>query len=37
MDSHWYSSPHQLEVAALRMVKVRADFGEAEAKLATGS
>jgi hypothetical protein len=36
-DSHWYSSQHLLEVEARHMEKVREDFDEAEAMLATGS
>jgi hypothetical protein len=36
-DSHWYSSPHLLEVEARHTETVREDFGEAEAMLATGS
>jgi hypothetical protein len=37
MGSHWYSSQHLQEVAALHTVRVREDFGEVEATLATGS
>jgi hypothetical protein len=37
MDSRWYSSQHLQEFAALHTVRVREDFGEVEAMLATGS